>query len=250
MISFFRKIRRRLLRENRFTRYLIYAIGEIILVVVGILIALQVNNWNISRQMDRKEVNTLKELRASLLISKMNLENLLENNERWLSYNYKIKDYLENEKAYDTTLDQCFGTYYWTGKAQLTTAPYDQLKIQGLELIGNEEIRRQLIYIFEDFFGQIKNEHEDWDKDFLAEIIYPQHVVLFTKYYPEPYEKYSDEFAKPVDYQALLNNEKFLNTISENISLKRYSMTFKRDLIKKIDSLNNQISKEILNLQD
>ncbi len=46
MIKFFRNIRRRLLRENRFTRYLIYAIGEIILVVIGILIALQLNNWN------------------------------------------------------------------------------------------------------------------------------------------------------------------------------------------------------------
>lgn len=46
MIKFFRKIRQRLLTENKFSKYLIYAIGEIILVVVGILIALQVNNWN------------------------------------------------------------------------------------------------------------------------------------------------------------------------------------------------------------
>ncbi len=53
MIKFFRNIRRRLLRENRFTRYLLYAIGEIILVVIGILIALQVNNWN----EDRKKLN-------------------------------------------------------------------------------------------------------------------------------------------------------------------------------------------------
>lgn len=46
MFKFFRKIRQRLLGEKRITKYLIYAFGEIILVVIGILIALQVNIWN------------------------------------------------------------------------------------------------------------------------------------------------------------------------------------------------------------
>jgi len=46
MIKFFRKIRQRLLSENKFNKYLVYAIGEIILVVIGILIALQINNAN------------------------------------------------------------------------------------------------------------------------------------------------------------------------------------------------------------
>ena len=46
MIKFFRRIRQQLLSQNRFSKYLLYAIGEIVLVVIGILIALQVNNWN------------------------------------------------------------------------------------------------------------------------------------------------------------------------------------------------------------
>jgi hypothetical protein len=46
MIKFFRKIRQGLLTENKFSKYLIYAIGEIILVVIGILIALSINTWN------------------------------------------------------------------------------------------------------------------------------------------------------------------------------------------------------------
>ncbi|TLP75658.1 DUF6090 family protein [Maribacter sp. ACAM166] len=49
MIKFFRKIRQNLLSENKFSKYLIYAIGEIILVVIGILIALSINNWNQNR---------------------------------------------------------------------------------------------------------------------------------------------------------------------------------------------------------
>ncbi|NVJ46088.1 MAG: hypothetical protein HWE07_03140, partial [Cytophagia bacterium] len=46
MIQLFRKILQKLLQQNRVTRYLAYALGEIILVTIGILIALQVNNWN------------------------------------------------------------------------------------------------------------------------------------------------------------------------------------------------------------
>ena len=50
MIKFFRKIRQNLLSENKFSRYLLYAIGEIVLVVIGILLALQINNWNENRK--------------------------------------------------------------------------------------------------------------------------------------------------------------------------------------------------------
>ncbi|MGB5318748.1 DUF6090 family protein [Eudoraea sp.] len=46
MIKFFRRIRQQLLKENNLSKYLLYAIGEIVLVVIGILIALQINNWN------------------------------------------------------------------------------------------------------------------------------------------------------------------------------------------------------------
>ncbi|WP_268033038.1 DUF6090 family protein [Algoriphagus sp. PAP.12] len=62
MISFFRKIRHKLLAGNRVTRYLAYAIGEILLVVIGILIALQVNNWNENRKQQEAEQRLLKAL--------------------------------------------------------------------------------------------------------------------------------------------------------------------------------------------
>ena len=56
MIKYFRKIRQKLLTENKFSKYLLYAIGEIVLVVIGILIALQINNWN-EKQKEQKLAN-------------------------------------------------------------------------------------------------------------------------------------------------------------------------------------------------
>lgn len=53
MIKFFRRIRQKLVTENKFNKYLIYAIGEIILVVIGILIALQINNNNEAKKNEK-----------------------------------------------------------------------------------------------------------------------------------------------------------------------------------------------------
>jgi hypothetical protein len=78
MIKFFRKIRQRLLTENKFSKYLLYAIGEITLVVIGILIALQINNWN--------EDNKNKS--AKLIYSKRLLDDISINS---VEYDYFIK---------------------------------------------------------------------------------------------------------------------------------------------------------------
>ena len=55
MIKFFRKIRLNLLSENKFRNYLFYAIGEIVLVVIGILIALQINTWSENEKIKKEE---------------------------------------------------------------------------------------------------------------------------------------------------------------------------------------------------
>ena len=66
MIKFFRNIRRKLASEKRFLSYSRYALGEILLVVLGILIALQVNNWNESQKQKKQETIYLQNLRIDL----------------------------------------------------------------------------------------------------------------------------------------------------------------------------------------
>ncbi len=69
MIKFFRKIRQQLLTENKFSKYLLYAIGEIVLVVIGILIALQINTWNENRKRNIEELEYLKRLNVDIAVS-------------------------------------------------------------------------------------------------------------------------------------------------------------------------------------
>ena len=80
MISFFKKIRQKLLSQNRVTRYLAYALGEILLVVIGILIALQVNNYREAQQTKSRETAFLHGLRSDLLL---NLDELQRSIDRY-----------------------------------------------------------------------------------------------------------------------------------------------------------------------
>ncbi|MGB5273650.1 MAG: DUF6090 family protein, partial [Flavobacteriaceae bacterium] len=74
MIKFFRKVRQQLLTENKFSKYLLYALGEIVLVVAGILIAIQVSNWNEGKKSDAR-METLLDAVENDLIQNINLSN-------------------------------------------------------------------------------------------------------------------------------------------------------------------------------
>lgn len=82
MLPFFRRIRQNLISDKRFSNYLLYALGEIALVVVGILIALQVNTWNNQRDLRKKERVYLKEIRLNIEDDLQNLRYSIAFNQR------------------------------------------------------------------------------------------------------------------------------------------------------------------------
>ena len=67
-IKFFSIIRHRLITENKFSKYLLYSIGEILIVIIGILIALNINNWNENRENSITEIKIIKEMKINLKI--------------------------------------------------------------------------------------------------------------------------------------------------------------------------------------
>lgn len=84
MIKFFRKIRQNLLMENKTSKYFKYAIGEIVLVVIGILIALQINNWNEHQKAIKKEAEVIASLKQEITSNINDLEKTLKINESFL----------------------------------------------------------------------------------------------------------------------------------------------------------------------
>ena len=149
MIKFFRGIRQRLLSENKFSKYLIYAIGEIVLVVIGILIALQINNWNEGRKEFRKSKALLEEFRRDLARDTVESNLVIGKLERRI----KIESWALNLISYDTRqLDSLrlvfFGPYY-----QLSMTARTFNKLQGSEnpnLSGFEDLQNNLTKYYTD----------------------------------------------------------------------------------------------------
>ena len=80
MIPIFRKIRKKMADDNRPLKYMRYAIGEIVLVVIGILIALQINNWNEKRKVNIDEQNALLNLKKDFEYNKIIIDSLIKSN--------------------------------------------------------------------------------------------------------------------------------------------------------------------------
>jgi len=107
MIKFFRRIRQKLLSENKFSKYLVYAIGEIILVVIGILIALQINNWNENQKLETKTQEyyqqLLDDLKNDILSAQKTIEEYKNHQREYNNYLSSFdKEVLTPLKAYNT----------------------------------------------------------------------------------------------------------------------------------------------------
>ncbi|MBT8271269.1 MAG: hypothetical protein KJO25_04410 [Bacteroidia bacterium] len=156
MIKFFRKIRLRLLSEKRLSKYFLYAIGEIVLVIIGILIALAISDWNGNRLEKQAELRALNELKKGLLLD---LELIKNENEKIIKAVEKIERLQEllkdPEFPYEKRIDSFFGAVYGIRAIRLNTAFYEDLKSSGLNLIKDDALRLNLVELFENTYATI-----------------------------------------------------------------------------------------------
>ncbi len=145
MIKFFRKIRRRLLTENKFTKYLIYAIGEIVLVVIGILIALQINNWNELNKQQQEEIKMLQNF-------KMSIQGDFEEFNRYKRFFdgadksiYILLEHMEEDLAFHDSLRHHFRmtTSLWSPK--IDQEVFASMTSSDLNIISNDSLKSAII---------------------------------------------------------------------------------------------------------
>jgi len=150
MIKFFRKIRQNLLMENKTSKYFKYAIGEIVLVVIGILIALQINNWNEARLQSNKESQILASVHKEFKINKKQLDSVVKGHKEVYDYCTKIINLFPiTELPAPKTLDSLSYYLFWS-YGGVTFNP-SQSSINALtntssfDIISNEKLRDLLI---------------------------------------------------------------------------------------------------------
>lgn len=149
MIKFFRKIRQSLLAENKLSRYLLYAVGEIALVVIGILIALQINNWNDAQKMMRKEIKVYQEIHSEL---NETLVGVLDDKKDWeeiLNASVKIRNMLVRNDVNKDSLLRYLPRIWDLEQSNPKTSAFESLKSLGLDILSNDSLRQDITTLYQ-----------------------------------------------------------------------------------------------------
>lgn len=169
MLKFFRKIRQKLINQSNIKKYALYAIGEIVLVVIGILIALQINNWNEKNKIKNEELKILTEIKKSLKDDLRNLKiNLRTNVSSKRSLNI-IKEQIALEKPTNDSLNYFYYAILFTNTVDITTGPYETLKSKGLDLISNDSLRNNIVLYYEQTVKYYIDKDQFLDRNFTVE---------------------------------------------------------------------------------
>jgi hypothetical protein len=172
MISFLRKVRRTLLADQKFTKYLLYAIGEIVLVVIGILIALQINNSNEARKERIKEVHYLKNVKTDLQTTIAELDRYMEVRNGSIRAAGQIIEHIEGKPIENMEDFNALGLpiYNWQKFYQNNNTFQELVNSGNLALISNDSIKNTLLNI-ETLYKKLKSEEEHYRFD-TEELIY------------------------------------------------------------------------------
>ena len=197
MLPFFRKIRYRLAKDNQFLKYSRYAIGEIVLVVIGILIALAINNWNDKRK-DRKNFDKIlveveKELEFNIWISRWYINRFIRNDSIYqklfidslkIENDYILNDILKYNPAWQTRRD----SYEKLTQAINLNNKQDAILVELKFLYG---VRRRYVEDIQNEYMQNRSENidkiknYDWYSNWLFNKLDDERIIDFFANNPE-----------------------------------------------------------------
>ncbi len=204
MIKLFKRIRQSLISKGNTGKYLTYAFGEIILVVIGILIALQINTWNEARKNKALEKSMLENL----------VQNLEQNSDKMKSHIKSINFYrksgavvlaaIENKLIdQDALEDQFHKALMNTSSIGLSETGYTVIKNNGFKVIRNQTLKNELMAFFEDTQSHLLGDLS-WGTIDIADR---------EKFVDEHFIQLSNERGltyKPFNLERLLNNDYFI----------------------------------------
>jgi len=249
MIPFFRKIRKKMADDNRPLKYARYAIGEIILVVIGILIALQINTWNEERLQKKKETKILMTLLDDLKQAELMSIDFIEREQNNIKLYEKVLGG-DNEHAILINHHKSDSLFHVIIFGLVSQVPviysYSDLKNAGeTRLISNKLIRRRFTYL--------ENEIIDLNRQ-LADRLSVQQIRLddiaidelnFVQTLKGMGNKYNIEYGIENDYSKLFQNQKFLNSIGVKLALTDDAINERNQLLDEINGLIGLIQDEL-----
>lgn len=258
MIKFFRKIRQNMIKENKISKYLLYAIGEIVLVVIGILIALSINNNNEDKKARKQELKYLKNLQIDIQSELKNNDTIIAFRDNKAKISANMLDFKKLETTEDLlAFEQAIQIVFWWTTFIPTNNTYKELLSSGnLNYIKNDSIKNYLmeldkIYVkIDNLEHHMRREYEEYLYD--VSIINSDMLNMFDMQISAEKGEFipKEQSQIPVDaiipqYQQLLKDKVFINglklSVMNNIFIKNNHI----DLTSHLQKLNQLIQDDL-----
>jgi len=231
-MRFFNKIRKALIISDNFKKYLLYALGEIVLVLLGILIALQINSWNENRKKETLELKLLSEVLISIKADEESLEEIIYFYQKKQELVKKIKITLEKDTINEDSIALDLGSVSLLYPFRTDYSVFESIKSAGLTNIQNDSIRILLpTYYFQTNDAKEVFHQFDVAKHF-RDNIYPKYFKSFD---------YGLIGARPKDINIIKSNNEIKVALDYILNDARFYVFLYSDLI----SINRKLQKKI-----
>lgn len=237
MIRLFSKLRKTQISAENVYKYLIYAIGEISLIVIGILIAFSIDNWKEKQERKDQEIKILKELHSGLIADSVDIVGNIATHIRVKNACYHLADVCEKNLPWHDSLKDVFKNSCFNTIFNHSTGAYTTLKSKGLDLISNDSLRHNINVYYDQRIG--------FNLELQSFSIGPQYAQLmemqrdrlknFKLYFP----------AEPWDFEALKRDRQYQSELTLIGSMRSFQAYSFKALLKHNKQLINEIAQEL-----
>ncbi|MEJ2584736.1 MAG: DUF6090 family protein [Robiginitalea sp.] len=243
MFRFFRQIRKSLFASSNTRKYLLYALGEILLVVMGILIALQIDNWNENRKLQARQTQLLTDLRADLEETLEELKQGKEFNALTLARYRTLMQAIDTDAPHSAEIDEASSFLPLFHVPRFSRTTYESIKSQGLDLITNDSLKRQVTELYENDFTYLKEDQArmEWS-------IHTTTKPIFINRYLR-WQDRQQPMVYPVDFEDMKADDGFVNFLSELIVVRAAGIRFYEQTISSIRAVLAAIDNELKKLR-
>jgi hypothetical protein len=201
----FRAIRRDSVTTGRIRQYCWYAIGEVVLIFVGITLALAFEDWSQERQLRGQELASLEDIAENLRANIITLTADLQRDSTRMENCWRGILLVEEQSVWQPESGELFDDCrYWTSP-YLQFAAYDSLKARGTDLLSSRSVRTSIVRLYEGTYADHIGDVDRSQWDFQSAVVLP----VWNRYL----RTMPDGNTEPSNYDALLASEEFLNVL-------------------------------------
>ena len=251
MIKFFRKTRQKLLSENKVSKYLVYAIGEIVLVVIGILIALQINNWNETNKKRSEETILLEALRQDFIENEKRLTTTMTYQKGMIDYSNGLISSITGNTIKTIDSDsilklKAFGANSWF-RAELVNSTFETIISSGKgDIIQNLNLKKKLVDFSTDLKSGFEDDYESKECIVFMNNISFEHEVNFLD--RDDQESFGITIPKDSirkSFNSLFSNRSYLGALINKTGIESSRLDYQKKLYDQVDEILKEINSEI-----